>query len=32
VNLENKALENWLINEKNFDKGVENNDGETPHE
>jgi len=30
--LENKALENWLINEKNFDKGVENNDGETPYE
>jgi ankyrin repeat protein len=31
VSLENKELENWLINEKKFDKEVKNNDGETPY-
>tara|TARA_B110000285_G_scaffold206863_1_gene245771 strand:- start:70 stop:204 length:135 start_codon:yes stop_codon:yes gene_type:complete len=31
VSLENKELENWLINEKNFDKEVKNNDGDTPY-
>ena len=32
VNMENKELENWLINDKHFDKGVKNNEGETPYD
>jgi hypothetical protein len=30
--MDNKELENWLIKEKHFDKGVKNNEGETPYD